>query len=81
MRTMISLPDALYAEAKALAGSRPFSEFASAAIDARIALLKREQLAREMEEGYRCEAESPSLPADWSVLEEIRTALDRHLWF
>jgi hypothetical protein len=69
MRTTISLSDELYAEAKALAGPRPFSEFASEAIDARIAQLKREHLAREMAEGYRFEAESPSLPGEWTAVE------------
>ena len=69
MRTTISIPDILYAEAKALAGARPFSDFASEAIEARILALKRERLAREMEAGYRAEAASLSLDAEWKEVE------------
>lgn len=69
MRTTISLPDELYTEAKKLAGSRPFSEFASHALQARISQLKRKSLARDMEEGYRAEAETLSLEAGWSEVE------------
>jgi predicted CopG family antitoxin len=69
MRTTISLSDELYSQAKALAGSRPFSDFASEAIQARIFQLQRAQLALEMEAGYRAEAESLSLPVDWTAIE------------
>jgi hypothetical protein len=69
MRTTISIPDAVYSEAKALSGSRPFSDFASEAIQERVIQLKRKRLAEEMEEGYRAEAESLSLDSDWSRLE------------
>lgn len=69
MRTTISLPDELYAEAKALAGARPFSEFASEALEARVAQLQRQHLAREMEEGYRSEAEASSLEPEWAAVE------------
>ena len=57
MRTTISVPDDVFSEAKALSGSRPFSDFASEAIQARVAQLKRERLAQEMEAGYCAEAE------------------------
>lgn len=69
MRTTISIPEEIYSEARSLAGDRSFSEFASEAIQARISLLKRERLAREMEAGYRAEAESPSLDPEWAALE------------
>ncbi len=69
MRTMISLPDELFAEAKVLAEGRTFSDFASEAIGLQVARLKKERLARLMEDGYHCEAESPSLASEWSVLE------------
>jgi hypothetical protein len=69
LRTTISIPDRLYSEAKTLAGSRPFSDFASEAIQARILHLQRESLAREMEAGYRAEAESLSLHPDWVDVE------------
>lgn len=52
-----------------LAGSRPFSDFASEAIQARILQLQRESLAREMEAGYRAEAGSLSLHPDWMDVE------------
>jgi predicted CopG family antitoxin len=69
VRTTISIPDHLYSEAKELAGERSFSEFASEAVEARVAELRREILTREMEEGYRAEAASPSLDAGWSKVE------------
>lgn len=69
MRTTISLPDTLYSEARELAGARPFSEFASEAIEAHVVELRRMRLARDMEEGYRAEAESPSLDPEWSGVE------------
>jgi predicted CopG family antitoxin len=69
MRTTISIPDDVYSEAKALAGARPFSEFASKAIEARVAQLKRRSLAVEMEAGYRAEKEASSLDEAWSAVE------------
>jgi hypothetical protein len=69
MRTTISLPDELFAEAKALAEGRTFSDFASEAIGIQVAQLKRDRLALQMENGYHSEAESPSLASEWSVLE------------
>ena len=69
MRATISIPDRLFSEAKELAGARAFSDFASEAIQQRVSQLKRERLAREMEEGYRMEAESPSLEPEWANVE------------
>lgn len=69
MRTTISISDDLFSEAKNLAGERPFSEFASEAIQERVLQLKRDRLAREMDEGYRSEAASPSLDPEWSSFE------------
>jgi hypothetical protein len=69
MRTTISISDHLFSEAKNLAGERPFSEFASEAIQERVLRLKRDRLAREMEEGYRSEAASSSLDPEWSGFE------------
>jgi len=69
MRVTISMPDEIYFEAKEIMGSRPFSDFVSEAIQTRLWDLKRERLAHEMEEGYRAEAEDPSLDADWSRVE------------
>lgn len=69
MRTTISIPDEVYSQAKEMMGSRPFSEFASEAIQARIQQLRRERLAQEMAEGYRTEAESSSLDPEWSQVE------------
>lgn len=69
MRTTISIPDEIYSEAKEIMGSRPFSDFASEAIHTRVQELKRQRLASEMEEGYRAEAENPSLDEDWFWVE------------
>lgn len=69
MRTTISIPDEIYSEAKALVGERSFSDFASEAIQDRVLRLRRERLAREMEEGYRSEAASSSLDPEWAGFE------------
>jgi Arc/MetJ family transcription regulator len=66
MRTRISIPDEVYAEAKQVLGARPFSELATEAIRARVEQLKREHLAQDLEEGYRAEAKSSSLDAEWA---------------
>lgn len=69
MRTTISIPDDIYAAAKEVLGARSFSELATEAIRNRVEQLKRERLAREMAEGYRAEAQSPSLDAEWAGVE------------
>lgn len=69
MRTTISIPDEVYAQAKEVLGSRPFSELAAEAIRARVEQLKREHLGRDLAEGYRAEAENPSLDAEWAGVE------------
>ena len=69
MRTTISIPDEIYAEAKKVLGARPFSELATEAIRTRVEQLKREHLARDLAEGYREEAESSSLDAEWAGVE------------
>lgn len=69
MRTTISLPDELFAEAKRLSGETSFSDFAADAIRIRVLEIAREQLARAMEEGYQQEARSLSLDAEWAAIE------------
>jgi hypothetical protein len=69
MRIPISIPDEVYSEARQIMGARPFSEFASEAIHARVQQLKRDRLGREMAEGYQAEAANPSLDSEWAGLE------------
>lgn len=69
MRTTISIPDDIYAAAKEVLGARSFSELAAEAIRGRVEQLKRERLAREMAEGYRTEAQNPSLDVEWFGVE------------
>ena len=69
MRTTISIPDDLFAEAKRLAGENSFSDFAADAIRFRVLQIETERIARAMEEGYRAEAESLSLDEDWATVE------------
>jgi len=69
MRTTISIPDEVYAQAKEVLGGRPFSELATEAIRARVEQLKREHLARDLADGYRAEAESSSLDSAWTAVE------------
>lgn len=65
MRTTISVPEDLFLAAKPFVGRGSFSQFVREAIRHYVERLKRERLAQEMEEGYRAEAESPSLDPIW----------------
>ena len=69
MRTTVAIPDELFQEAKCFVGKKSFSHFVRDAVQHHVERLKMERLAREMEEGYRAEAQSPSLDADWSHVE------------
>jgi len=69
VRTTISIPDDLFAEAKRLAGEVSFSDFTADAIRSRVLQIEAERLAQAMEEGYRAEAELPSLDEDWATVE------------
>ena len=69
MRTTITLPDDLANEARQFLDGRAFSDFARESIALRVAELKRARLAREMREGYRAEAEEPSIDPAWSAIE------------
>lgn len=69
MRTTITLPDDLVKRARELGGGRPLSELAREALQERVERLQRERLAETMDEGYRAEAEDPSLDPEWSTIE------------
>lgn len=69
MRTTITVPEDLFLAAKPFVGKRSFSHFAREAIQQHVERLKRERLAREMEEGYRAEADSPSLDPIWYTVD------------
>jgi hypothetical protein len=69
MRTTISVPEDLFLAAQPFVGQGSFSRFVSEAIRHHVERLKRERLGREMEEGYRAEAESPSLDPIWHTVD------------
>lgn len=69
MRTTITLSDHLFREVKALTGDRSLSEFVRRAVHEHVERLKAERLAAELAEGYRAEAEQPSLDAAWTAVE------------
>ena len=69
MRATITLPNELASAAKELSGGRPFSEFVRDAVARRVDELRRIRLADAMREGYRHEAESPSLDPEWQAIE------------
>lgn len=69
MRTTITLPDPLFRRAKKLSDGKSFSEFVRQAIADRVKSAERESLSREMEEGYRLEAQSPTLDPAWTSIE------------
>ena len=69
MRATVTIPDDLAAEAKELASGNSLSEFTRRALRERVERLKAERLARELEEGYRAEAEERSIDPEWSAFE------------
>lgn len=69
MRTTIGIPDDLYRELEPFTKGKSFSQFVREAMRSHLMRLKEETLAREMAEGYRAEAESPSLDSEWRDVE------------
>lgn len=69
MRATVTIPDDLAREAKELASGTSLSELIRRALRERVERLKAERLAQELEEGYRGEAEEPSIDLDWSAFE------------
>ncbi len=69
MRTTVAIPDDLYQAAEAFVGRRSFSQFVREALRQYVDRLQKEKLAKAMEDGYRIEAESPSLDEEWSSVE------------
>lgn len=69
MRTTVTIPTDLYRELQPFVGGRSFSQFVREAIQGHVERLKEQAVAREMEEGYRAEAEESSLDAEWTEIE------------
>lgn len=69
MRTTITIPDDLAREARDLADGRSLSHLARDALREAVDRLKAERLARELDEGYRSEAQNPSLDPAWTAVE------------
>ena len=69
MRTTVTIPSDLYSELQPFVGERSFSQFVREAIQSHLERLKEQALARDMEEGYRAEAEASSLDAEWAEIE------------
>ncbi len=69
MRTTVVIPDDVIHEIRKLAGDVPLSRFVRESVVDRIRRLEREMLVREMEAGYRAEAERPSIDPAWSTTE------------
>jgi metal-responsive CopG/Arc/MetJ family transcriptional regulator len=69
MRTTVAIPDDLYREIQPFVEGRSFSQFVREAVRGQLQRLQQEALAREMAEGYRAEAETPSLDPGWTDVE------------
>jgi hypothetical protein len=69
MRTTMTLPDELAREVRELTGGGSLSQFTRDALRERVQRLQRDRLVRELEDGYRAEAEDPSLDIEWSAVE------------
>ena len=69
MRTTVAIPDDLYRDLQPFVESRSFSQFVREALRSHLARLEEEALARQMADGYRAEAESPSLDVEWAATE------------
>ncbi|HSN54341.1 MAG TPA: ribbon-helix-helix domain-containing protein [Candidatus Sulfomarinibacteraceae bacterium] len=69
MRTTISIPDDIAEKLRAHVGEGSLSEFIREAVESRLDALRREAVVREMDAGYRAEAEEPSLDPEWTDIE------------
>ena len=69
MRTTISIPDDVAEKLRAHVGEGSLSGFIREAVEYRLSALRREAMVREMEAGYRAEAEEPSLDPEWTEIE------------
>jgi hypothetical protein len=68
-RTTVVIPDDILDEVRRVAGESSVSGFVRDAVVYRLDAVKRELLVREMEAGYRAEAEEPSLDPEWQGVE------------
>lgn len=69
MRTTVNIPDDIAKRLRAHLGDRSLSGFIRESVEYRLEALARDAMVREMESGYRAEAESPSLDPEWSAIE------------
>ncbi len=69
MRTTVTIPDDLARDARELAQGGPLSELIQTALQDRVEGLRTARLAQALEEGYRSEAENPSLDPAWNEAE------------
>ncbi len=68
-RTTVVIPDETLDEVRRVAGEGGVSGFVREAVLYRLDAVKRDLLVREMEAGYRAEAEAPSLDREWNAIE------------
>lgn len=69
MRTTISIPDDIANRLRNHIGDESLSGFIREAVEYRLDALSREAMVRELEAGYRAEAEQPSLDPEWNDIE------------
>ena len=69
MRTTISIPTDTAERLREHVGGGSLSGFIREAIEYRLDALRREAMVRDMEMGYRAEAEEPSLDPEWNDIE------------
>lgn len=69
MRTTISIPDDIAEKLRVHIGEGSLSGFIREAVEYRLNALGREAMVREMDAGYRAEAEEPSLDPEWTDIE------------
>lgn len=69
MRTTISIPDDIAERLRTHVGDRSLSGFIRESVEYRLDALAREAMVREMEAGYRAEADEPSLDPEWADVE------------
>lgn len=69
MRTTVTIPDDLMQRIRRFSAGRSLSTLTREALAEKLARLERERLAGEMEEGYRLEANEPSLDPEWAACE------------
>ncbi len=69
MRTSVFIPDPVADEVRSHLDGASFSSFVRISVEDRLRRIKRAAVLEQMAEGYRAEADNPSLAPEWAAVE------------